>query len=160
MKSIIAVVALVLSTHAFAEQVICHAEKAIQPGMEMKADAEISFDLNRDTSTLTNIQGHNFVQTPYAEANEEINIENSYMGFFQATSLVATPDYRPFVYKGWTQFKGFNAVHTARSETGMWGDFVLNLKGSLKKDNKFEARYIFQAGEHMGGTILLKCRTR
>ncbi len=157
MKSLIVLAALTLSSQAFSSEVTCRAEKAIQPGFEnMKADAQLEFKLDRETKTITELNGHIFVQNPYAEANEEISTENSYMGFFKFDSLAHNENYRPNRYKGFTQFKEFDAVHTAGQESGMWGALVLD----LSKADKFEARYIFQAGDHMGGTVLMTCRSR
>lgn len=157
MKSLIALVALALSSQAFSEEVSCRAEKAIQPGFaNMKADAQLDFALDRKTKTISKLVGHIFVQTPYAETNEEISTENSYMGFFKFDSIASNPNYRPNVYKGFTQFKEFDATHTAGQEDGMWGSFVVDLNTA----DKFEAKYVFQAGDHMGGTVLLNCRSK
>lgn len=105
----------------------------IQTGFfNIKTDARITFDLNRSTKTISNVIGHVYVQTPYAEAHEEISTENSYMGFFQLASVSANPNYRPIRYIGHTQFKNFDAAHTAGQEDGMWGSFVVDLNTAPK----------------------------
>ena len=155
MKSLLLLSILALSQSLYAESVTCRAEKTIKNGFsDMKTDAELTFDLNRATKTISNVLGHIYVQNPYAEAHEEISTENSYMGFFQITSTTANPNYRPLRYKKFTQFKNFDATHTAGEESGMWGTLVIDLTSTPK----FEARYIFQAGDHMGGTVLFNCR--
>lgn len=154
MKSFIALTALILSTQAFAERVTCHADTFVTSGEHGKADAEISFELNRKTKTISNVKGHIFVQAIYAES-EEINTEESYMGFFSFAKLAHNPNYRPLKYKGHTQFKNFDAAHTAGQESGMWGSLVIDLES---RQPKFDAHYIFQAGDHIGGTVLFTCR--
>lgn len=154
MKSLIVLATLLLSTQSFAEQIRCRAESAVQHEQTMKADAEISFELNIEEKTISKVIGHIFVQGAYVE-HDQITVEDSYMGFFQFDSLASNSNYRPYKYKGYTQFKDFDAVHTSGQEDGMWGSFVVDLNSTEKK---FDARYIFQAGDHMGGTVLFTCR--
>lgn len=157
MKLLIILAALTLSTHAFSEDVTCHSQKAIQENEQngMVTDAEINFTVNRETKELTNVLGHIFVQQVFIE-NEEIAVNNSYLGFFTFAKISANPNYKPTRYKDYTQFKEFDAVHTAGLESGMWGAFVIDL---TKTSQTFDARYIFKAGDHMGGTVLFTCRT-
>lgn len=157
MKLLIILAALTLSTQVFSEDVTCRSQKAIQENEPngMNTDAEINFTVNRETKELTNILGHIFVQQVFIE-NEEIGVNNSYLGFFKFDKVSANPNYRPIRYKGYTQFKEFDAIHTAGLESGMWGVFVIDL---TKTTQTFDARYIFKAGDHMGGTVLFTCRT-
>lgn len=146
---------LAFSHSVFAESITCRADKTIQPGFpSIKTNAEITFDLDRSTKTISNLVGHVYVQSPYSEAHEEINTENSYMGFFKSESISANPNYRPTRYKNYTQFKNVDATHSTGQEDGMWGSLVLDLNNKAP----FDARYIFQAGDHMGGTVLFTCR--
>lgn len=155
MKSLLLLSLIAFSQSVLAESVTCRADKTIQPGFpSIKTHAEITFDLDRTTKTISNAIGHIYVQSPYSEAHEEISTENSYMGFFKAASVSANPNYRPIRYKNYTQFKNFDAAHTTGQEDGMWGSLVLDLNSATP----FDARYIFQAGDHMGGTVLFTCR--
>lgn len=157
MKLLIILAALTLSTQVFSEDVTCRSQKAIQENEPngMKVDAEINFTLNRETKELTNVIGHIFVQQVFIE-DEEIGVNNSYLGFFSFDKLSSNPNYKPIRYKGYTQFKEFDAIHTAGLESGMWGAFVIDL---TKTTQKFDGRYIFQAGDHMGGTVLFTCNS-
>lgn len=158
MKSFLFVAALIFSTSAFSESITCRSDKAIQESEPngLKVDAEINFELNKETKMLTKIIGHIFVQQSFIE-NEDISIENSYMGFFNFEGISSNPNYRPIRYKGYTQYKDFDAIHTAGLESGMWGAFTADLRST---SDTFDARYIFQSGDHMGGTVLFTCRYR
>lgn len=141
---------------AFSEPITCRSKMAIQENepKALRVDAEINFDLDSVTKELTKTVGHIFVQQFYIE-DEVISNENSYMGFFYFEKLSPNPNYKPIRYKDYTQYKVFNALHTAGLESGMWGNFVMNL---TKWSETFDARYIFQAGDHMGGTVIFKCK--
>jgi hypothetical protein len=88
------------------------------------------------------------------------NYVTGYYGVFNGKNLVEVPYTRPVKYKNHYRFQKFNADFTAGNESGMWGDFVLNkeIDGSRNND-KFEtdAHYVFQAGDHLGGTIDYTC---
>jgi len=156
MKSIYLAMSIFLAVSAAAtETVECKAIKAVQYGeANMEANVDLRFELNRNAndSIIQNIRGHVFVKSPYEEG-QVMNEENAYMGYFHMSSLKANSDYNPIKYKDWFQFKDFNAQRTSGLEDGMWGSLVLD----LSSDDQFNARYIFQAGDHMGATVLLKC---
>lgn len=158
MKLLLIFAALTLSSQVFSEEVNCRAEKSIQENETtgMKTDADISFTIDREAKVISNLIGHIFVQQVFIE-NEDIGVYNSYMGFFKFNDIPHNPNYRPIRYKGYTQFKEFDAIHTAGLESGMWGEFVIDL---TKTTQTFDARYIFQAGDHMGGTVLFTCQIR
>lgn len=156
MKFTLFLLALLTSTLVYAEDISCRSMKAIQndePG-GMKVDSELIINLDRETKIISKVVGHIFVQQSFIE-DEPIGVENSYLGFFYLDSVASNPNYRPTRYKGYTQFKDFDATHTAGHESGMWGEFVMDL---TKSTETFDARYIFQAGDHMGGTVLFTCR--
>ena len=56
--------------------------------------------------------------------------------------------YAPQRYKGHSQFRNFDS-------SDMWGNLIIPKKTSQKK---FYAHYIFQEGDHMGGTLHLVCK--
>lgn len=69
---------------------------------------------------------------------------------------ISNPKYRPVRYKNMVQFKNFDAVKTKGFEDGMWGSFLID----RSLNDGVEAKYIFQAGDHMGGTVKFKCRVQ
>lgn len=157
MKFLIVLATLILSSQSFSEDVTCRSVKAIQerePG-GMETDGDLHFTVNRETKEITNLIGHIFVQQVFIE-DAEIALNNSYLGFFKFKTLTSNPNYSPTRYIGYTQYKKFDAVHTAGLESGMWGAFVIDL---TKTTPIFDARYIFKAGDHMGGTVLFTCKS-
>ena len=58
------------------------------------------------------------------------------------------PYYRPKRYKNYSQFHNFDFFGD------MWGDLLIS-KATHKE--KFFAHYLFQQGDHMGGTLHLSC---
>lgn len=146
--------------NVLATQAVCHSNKSIQIGTDnLKTDAELKFDLikNGNKSVISNVNGHVFVKAPFEDIESTFSEEDSYMGFFQIDSLTANSDYHPSKYKGYAQFLKFNAFKTAGREDGMWGYLALDVS---TKDNAFKGAYVFQAGDHMGGTVLLDCEEK
>jgi hypothetical protein len=158
MKFVAISLVLLMSANSFASTKLkCATVKAFQVGeANMKADVNLTFELSSTEKTheLKNIVGHIFVKSPYESEKEEYTTEDSYLGFFKIDSLKSNSEYRPNKYKGYAQFREFNATHTAGLEDGMWGYFVLDVSS---KDQKVKGAYVFQAGDHMGGTILVNC---
>lgn len=157
MKLTIMILSLFTSFTAFAEEtVVCKANKTFQTGGEkLPTNSEFIFTLERNgsDSEIKSLKGHLFVSYM---ADETLSMDNSYMGFFKIDNIKANPKYRPRKYIGFIQFKDVNAIHTTGNESGMWGDLVLD----IRTPGKIEARYIFQAGDHMGGTTFFECKTR
>ena len=92
----------------------------------------------------------------FKTAYDSLDDDYIYFGRFQMDAIKENPKYRPIKYKGFSQFKDFDAADTKGScESGMWGYFLLE-KNTNKE--KFEAYYIFQAGDHMGGTLKMSCQ--
>jgi hypothetical protein len=79
------------------------------------------------------------------------------MGFFKTEVLSANSNYNPRKYIGFAQFNNFDAAHTTGQEDGMYGYIAVDISPNKEE---FEAFYVFQAGDHMGGTVLFKCKTR
>lgn len=81
-----------------------------------------------------------------------------YIGTFNIDSLTENPNYRPRKYRGYSQFRNFDATDTSESaEPRMWGELL------VRKDTSrgvFPAHYIFQAGDHLGGTLHLSCEVQ
>jgi hypothetical protein len=100
---------------------------------------------------LYNVRGE--VRASYEDA--KLGEDGSYIGSFNFTRVDANPKYSPRRYLGFTQYANFNAFQTRGREDGMWGQFVL--EQDLTK-TVVQAHYIFQAGDHMGGTLHMSCR--
>lgn len=97
------------------------------------------------------------VASPFEELKspEELNEDNAYIGVFRIVNSPENTNYRPRRYKGFMQFPDFDAAETKGRESGMWGSFLL--QRIYKTAPRFQAKYIFQAGDHMGGTVHLTC---
>jgi hypothetical protein len=116
------------------------------------AEASLTFTLTtrrtKNTRIISDIEG-------YVKAANGPNEELTYQGTFDIDSLKERAEYKPNKYKGFSQFLNFDATDTKGSaEDGMWGQFILE-KNTSKAN--FDAHYIFQAGDHMGGTLHLSC---
>jgi len=99
---------------------------------------------------LKNVLGHVMVGYVW-----DGTIDSRYYGIFSFDQLADNPAYKPQKYVGAAQYKDFNAVKTNGNDGGgMNGTLVLDKKFDQKK---FHAHYIFQAGEHMGGTLDFEC---
>ena len=150
----------ILSSNLMAAEVVCKSNNSIQIGAaHMKTEAILNFDLlkNGNKSTLKNVEGHVFVKSPFEDEAADFSEEDSYRGYFKIDSLNANPDYRPSKYKGYAQFPKFNAYKTDGREDGMWGYLALDVSSD---DSSFKAAYVFQAGDHMGGTVLFDCEEK
>lgn len=160
MKALLASLIMVLAVSAHATtQVTCRSERSIQAGLShIATDAELRFELERNGngSVLSKLVGHVFVKSPY-DVSPGFDTENSYMGFFKTEVLSANGDYRPRKYQGFAQFNNFDAAHTVGQEDGMFGYLAVDVTSGKKE---FSAFYVFQAGDHMGGTVLFSCHTR
>ena len=75
-----------------------------------------------------------------------------YSGNFNIPSLAENPKYKPVKYKNASQFKDFNDTSASGD---MWGALVLEDHSS---STTFKAHYIFQAGDHEGGTLHMSCK--
>ena len=157
MKSLIFAVIL-FSSQAFASyNISCTSAKAFQQGTgDMLSEAQLTFQLvpHGNGSVINNINGHIFVKSPLENSNPTFSSNDTYMGYFQIPTLSANADYRPNKYEGYAQFKNFNATQTTGEESGMWGYLAIDVTG---RSEKLNAVYVFQAGDHMGGTVLLEC---
>ena len=144
-------------TNSFSTDVKCWASgnSVSQKGAGMiPGKASFEFTVNHTLKAnriLTNITGEFTV----AEEGESLTSEYSYHNVFKINSLSENPDYNPRKYVGYSQYPKFDATETLSGEDGMWGNFVLqqDMSGST-----FKAHYIFQAGDHMGGTLHLNCK--
>ena len=152
----------IFSTSAMATQtaILCEAEgKATSNGGGSMLETDVKLyltELGKDRDgvrTITDVKGT--IKVGGMDEKPPLTEDNAYIGYFRFTKLVKeNPNYRPTKYKGFSQFEKFNAYETKGQEDGMWGSFLLE-KNTRKAS--FKAKYIFQAGDHMGGTIHMDC---
>jgi hypothetical protein len=165
MKKVLGVVGLLLIFASVAEanlSVVCIAKgkkTANNGGGMLYTDARISFDAedpNPDNNLRTIAAVNGVIKVADVNNESELNENNAYIGKFKFEELNSNPKYRPVKYKNMVQFQNFDAKETMGEESGMWGQFLI--------DKEFgdgcDAKYIFQAGDHMGGTINFKCTVR
>lgn len=88
-----------------------------------------------------------------SDEHKNLDSENAYIGHFRFRQLRSDPTYRARKYKNFVRFKSFNAAETTGLETGMWGDFLLE----KNIEDGMQAKYVFKAGDHMGGTMHFTC---
>ncbi len=142
-------------TNVNAASVTCTSKEGTQWGDKLPAMALLTFELERKgtESTIEKLNGFVFVKNQFEDDGDTtFNEENSYRGYFEFDAISANSNYRPLKYKGHIQFKNFDAKYTDGLESGMWGSFVIE-----PKEKEFKAYYIFQAGDHIGGTLQFTC---
>lgn len=104
--------------------------------------------------TIYGVQGR--IKVASIDNELPLNKDNAYIGAFTFNELRSNAKYRPRKYKNMVQFQNFDAKSTTGLESGMWGNFLID----RSINDGSEAKYIFQAGDHMGGTVHFKCRVQ
>lgn len=114
---------------------------------------EIAIDGRNDERTIYDLRGEVRAALDKAELDSE---GGGYIGGFSIPRVSEDPAYKPVKYKNSSKFPGVDAKETRGLESGMWGYLVVprDVRGT------FESHYIFQAGDHMGGTIHMSCRAQ
>ena len=131
-----------------------------QNGERLPVDARLYFNVRQNAEgveKLVNLVGHVAANNGYGDADDTCA---TYYGVFNIKEALENTKYRPRRYKGYSQFQNINATATAGNEDGMWGELVIqNDRENTNRNSKksFKAHYIFQAGDHMGGTIDFTC---
>lgn len=168
MKSLILVLAATLSLNVFASQpftATCEAYGNRVGGndggpfvSDSKLDVIIWGSMG-GVMTVT-INGDVRVANAYSDAKrpEDLKADNAYIGEFSLEKIKSNPDYNPRKYIGYTQFENVDAIETLGMESGMWGEFVMAPDYAIAPS--FHAAYIFQAGDHMGGTLHFTCKVK
>jgi len=84
-------------------------------------------------------------------------MDDMYVGTFKnSKESKLSPRARKYKDSSYYRFPDFDADSTGRHDGGgMWGYLVIS-KG-LFQNNTFDAYYVFQSGDHMGGTMSLTC---
>jgi len=153
MKKIIALAALLATSVTIAADYkgsyYCEALGTRQHGSTYNANGKLFFTKYEDNGSVVykEIVGHLF--TGY-----DFEPEYGYYGVFKYDEKVADKNYRGRTYKNHDKLD-FDAVATNGNDGGgMWGYLVIN----KDTEGEFDAHYIFQAGDHMGGTVDYKCK--
>ncbi len=105
--------------------------------------------LNESEYRIENIHGNLVVKDDDSDM---------YDAHFDTREITANQLYRPTKYLNHIQFKDLDASNTNTHDGGgMWGQLIIS-KQILERDIlKVRAHYIFQAGDHVGGTVDLMC---
>lgn len=115
--------------------------------VKLRADEQGNFELREFIGDLT-------LANNYSGKHGEFDNE-SYYGNFALSKIMNVKNYRPRVYLGHIKFADINANGTINSEGGMWGSFMLDMREGFA--DTIEAHYVFQAGDHRGGTVDFLC---
>ncbi|WP_299002853.1 hypothetical protein [uncultured Shewanella sp.] len=136
---------------------ICHSNEVLRQNGDLgaKVDSRLELRLKQgDDGLVSLIQGMGHLITNYAADENLLDDEYAYYGLFNTHSLTENPNYAPRVYINHHQFKAFNAMVTNSNDGGgMWGNLVIPKTLTAE----IEVHYIFQAGDHMGGTVDYQC---
>ncbi len=135
----------------------CQIDAGRQQTDVLPAEGTIQFKYAVDGNKAELLDLVGFVSTNYdfnVESNGGEKKIANYTGVFSG-NFKNHEAYRPSVYTNHFKFNDFDAKVTSRHDGGgMWGYLV------VKKDNtsdKIDAHYVFQAGDHIGGTIDMTC---
>ena len=146
---------LSLTSSAFAQNTVCRADgmRLRQTGSQGMAKVRLAFDdirLSDGTRVIKNIEGYVKVANIWDENNPPAESEYD-VGEFRVAELTENLKYIGSRYRGFSQFKDLTS-----EDHYMSGNLL------LEKGNKmsFKAHYIFQSGDHMGGTVDMNCMRR
>ncbi|MGE3608628.1 MAG: hypothetical protein AB7I27_03490 [Bacteriovoracaceae bacterium] len=137
-------------------RVTCEAKSAKQMYGDLQTKGYFSFDLVRaeNQSVISNLEGNLYI-SHYAGPGDVLTPNNSYIEFFNYSEIKAFSNYKPAKYKGFAKFEGLNSTRSEGLEGNMWGYLVVDVKATTAE---FAAHYIFQAGDHVGGTVHFACK--
>lgn len=153
MKKILTLFVLSLSLHALADSYSCQLVSARQNGTELVGQGSLNI-VETQQNGLRNITVNGQVSVDY-EFNMEYESEHCYKASFTNVTLTERPNYKPRVYTGYSKFEKFDATETSECDGGgMYGYLVI--EKDMTKES-FAAHYVFQAGDHIGGTIDFSC---
>lgn len=108
------------------------------------------------TITLSRYHGHLAISDGSQSTMDQAS---AYYGVFlgEMKPFSLSPRARRYKDADYFRIRDFSADGMTRSDGGdMSGEFVLSKK-FLENDEEFDAHYIFQAGDHMGGTVDYDC---
>jgi len=121
----------------------------------------LKMDAKDDAVVLTEYIGH-VSGAKYVEGRDELTTVDFYSQFLSTESgeIASSLSPRATVYvdsKYW-RFKNFaESAATSQDGGGMQGVLVVSKKYDAEGDATFDAHYVFQHGDHTGGTISFTC---
>ncbi|MCY4644356.1 MAG: hypothetical protein OXB88_07020 [Bacteriovoracales bacterium] len=162
MKRLTTMICSVLMASAFASESLSYSCKSLEdaddalsqygesPSFRAAGSSHLKI-IESKIDDLRHIVVTGYVIADYVDVleSDEFDPETAeYRGDFSAVTLVENPHYRPWRYKGYSQFRELDSTGS------MWGELVVERK---TEQEKFKAHYIFKAGDHMGGTLHMTC---
>ncbi len=135
----------------------CQIDAGRQQADVLPAEGTIQFKYSVDGNNAELLDLVGFVSTNYdfnVESNGGEKKIANYTGVFSG-NFKNHEAYRPTVYTNHFKFNNFDAKVTSRHDGGGMRGYLV-----VKKDNgsdKIDAHYVFQAGDHIGGTIDMTC---
>lgn len=153
MKYLLFLALLTFNTvYASIDSYYCESVQARQHGLKIFSKVELRFDFVAEEGTefLEDVVGS--IKVSY---EDNLNTDELYYGVFSFHERFQNLKYHPNKYKGYIQFPHFDVIDSNNFDGGgIWGDLVIENKPSA---DLLTAHYVFQAGDHMGGTIDLIC---
>ncbi len=126
-------------------------------GLEHKANARFVFDVKKDESGVVSLQGF-LGHVLVSDAEEELVY--NYYSVFALETVANNVAYVPRVYTDHLQFVDVDEkMSNGWDGGGMNGNLVIE-KVVLDGAKTAKAHYIFQSGDHMGGTIDFDCSSK
>ncbi|MBT3980301.1 MAG: hypothetical protein HOE90_03060 [Bacteriovoracaceae bacterium] len=165
MKKLALIIAISSMTQAFSATVTCISKsEARQGGAKLPVAARIDFRDDEDESgnrVLKNVVGHVAVRNNF-DGDDKIGRSDDYYSIFNIKKMKAKAKYKARVYKNHSKFEDYDS--TASNSTdggGMWGYLAVEKYEEPKggEEKSFSAHYVFQSGDHMGGTVDFDCKS-
>lgn len=157
MKLIIALAIASYSLLAFAEKYTCTSATGFTFQGRLWVDSRIGLFYQKRTNDLDRvwIDGKISLDSPYNAGPRTRSSDYCYQASFSKVQGIQNPNYRPTRYKDHLKFSPIDASNTNNCDGGgMYGDFIIP---EDRSGEKFVAYYVFQAGDHIGGTLKFNC---
>ncbi len=134
-----------------------------QQGRKLEARGLIEFVESTNVKGLrkiSNITGYMAIHVLPPKKREREFEEYDYQATFNIAELTEHPRYTSRRYPNHSQFRDFNTHQTeGRDAGGMWGRWHFE-KLTTPNQPSLQASYVFQAGDHLGGTLDFVCNRR
>ena len=128
----------------------CKIETFRQIPHSQKVEGELHFSAYKDDSNhlvIKKVKGYTRFDRDY-----DTNI-----AYFSVEQLRENPNYKPIDYLGATQFKKFSGKGLSGFDNdNPHGELVLEWEQGKRKE--FQTHFVFQSGDHIGGTLDMKCK--
>ncbi len=122
---------------------------------EVESRLVLDVRINEDVVSIHSLVGHVVV----SRSADNISVNNQYYSVFASKQLPQNLNYKPRVYKNYIQFKNIQDAGSNSYDGGnMNGELVIHKDIKEDKVDNVSASYIFQSGDHLGGTIDYECQ--